>query len=317
MKSVIYFDMDGCIADIKTGYDAAFNRDINKDDSFTVGQFCRQEPHFFRMLPVLEKGKELFDLLKDDYKIVFLTTPMHGMPFCKRDKIEWIRENIGNYDVIFSDNKAEYVLDDQSILIDDMDYNLQPWTESGGTAIKFPGKIDKIIEKIENTFNPPEESKIKQQLKNIIVNTNPSKKQKETGNYKKSEIINFKGLKIRIENPKGSIRTGFSSKGRKWVNRMKHHYGYIIGTEGADADEIDVFIGPELNKSLAFVVNQGFDGKFDEHKIFLGFESAEDVEKAYLSNYEKGWPGLMDIVQTNTKKIRSWIESVDKIGPFK
>jgi len=315
-KKIIYMDMDGVVADFTTGYAAAFNRDVSRDDAFTVKQFCRQEPRLFRMLPILEKGKELFDILKDDYKIIFLTTPMKGMDYCKIDKVEWVRENFGDYDIIFSDNKADYVIDDHSILIDDMDYNLESWIKKGGTGIKFPQKIDKICDIIEETFNPAEEKTLKKQLKEIVVNLNPSEKQKESGNYKKSEIIDFKGLKIRIENPKGSIRTGFSSFGQKWVSRMTCHYGYLIGTEGADFDPIDIFIGPNTNKSLAFVVNQGFNGMFDEHKILIGFENIEEAEKAYYSNYQKGWTGLMSIVQTNTKKLRDWTETRSSKDPY-
>lgn len=315
-KPVIFFDMDGVLVNFVQGYKDAFGRDARVDDSFTIKQFCLQVPHFFRELPINEKGLELFHALKDDYKIVFLTTPMADMEFCKRDKIEWIKENIGNYDVIFSDFKAEHVVDNTSILIDDMDYNLEPWKASGGTAIKYPQKTTKILEIIDSVFNPKEEKTIKDKLKKMVVDTDPSEKQKESGNYKKSEIIDIKGLKIRIENPKGSIRTGFSERGKKWFSRMKQHYGYIIGTEGADFDEIDVFLGDETNRSLAFVVNQGFNGMFDEHKIMLGFPDIESAEAAYFSNYEKGWNGLMSIKQTNTKKLRQWLETRSPKEPF-
>ena len=314
-KPTIYMDMDGVIANFVKGYRDAFNRNAYEDDSFTVNQFCLQVPHFFRMLPINEKGFELFELLKDDYKIVFLTTPMPEMEFCKRDKLEWILENIGEYDVRFSEKKESYVTDSESILIDDMEHNLKAWEESGGTAIKFPQKIDKIISIIEETFNP-DIKKIKKQLENLDVDTNPTEKQKESGNYKKSEIIDFKGLKIKIENPKGSFRTGFNEYGKKWISRMKHHYGYIVGTEGADYDPIDVFIGPHVNKSLAFIVNQEKDGMFDEHKIMLGFEDIDSAEKAYYSNYEKGWDGLESIKQTNTKKLRDWLSNGNLNEPY-
>lgn len=309
-------DLDGVIANFAQGYKEAFNRNAYEDDEFTVKQFCYQIPHFFRILPIHEQGLELFNSLRNNYQIVFLTTPMEGMEYCKRDKIEWVRENLGDYDVLFADNKSLHVVDNQSVLIDDMDYNLEPWKGVGGTAIKFPQKIDKILSIIENVFNPVKDIKrIKKQLTEMDINENPTKSQKLTGIYKKGDV-NFKGLKIKIENPKGSIRWGFDESGKKWINRMNHHYGYITGTEGADFDAVDCFVGPNFNKSLAFVVNQGKDGMFDEHKIMLGFDDIESAEKAYLSNYQKNWDGLMSIIQTNTKKLRDWIQNGNKNEPY-
>jgi 5'(3')-deoxyribonucleotidase len=318
-KPVIYMDMDGVVADFKKGYKDAFGRSTEKDDKndpFTVNKFCLTKPDFFRFLPVIEQGLDLVNYLKDDYKIVFLTTPMKGMESCRRDKVDWMIDNLGEYDIIFSDNKAEMVVSHESILIDDMSYNLEPWKEAGGTAIKFPQKMDKVIDAIEKVFNDKEEiTRIQKQLANMDINANPTMKQKESGIYKKG-TIDFKGLNIKIENPKGSIRWGFDGSGKKWVTKMKCHYGYISGTEGADFDPIDCFIGPHLNKSLVFIVNQGKNGMFDEHKIMLGYETLEEAEKAYLSNYEKGWDGLDSIKQTNTKKLREWLSNGNLNEPF-
>jgi len=97
---------------------------------------------------------------------------------------------------------------------------------------------------------------------------------------------------------------------------MKCHYGYISRTEGADFDPVDVFIGPHLNKSIAFVVNQVKDGAFDEHKIMLGYKTIEEAEKAYFSNYQKNWDGLGSIKQTNTKKLRDWLNNGNLNEPY-
>lgn len=317
-KPVLYFDMDGVVTDFVKGYRDAFGRDAYKDDPFTINQFCLTSPNFFRYLPENEKGMELYDILKDDFKIVFLTTPMQGMKECKRDKIEWLRERFGNdIDVIFSDNKEEYVVDEKSILVDDMKYNLQPWQDAGGTAIDIRTKTDRIIETIQEAIHGTRQvERVKSQLDNMDVDTNPTEKQKESGNYKKG-MIDFKGIKIKIENPKGSIRWGLDGNGIKWINRMHCHYGYIQhGGNAVDGDKIDVFIGPKLNASRAFVVNQVKDGMFDEHKVMLGFDTIEEAEAAYMANYQKGWKGLGSIVQTNTKKIRDWLGSGNFADPF-
>jgi len=317
-KLIIFVDIDNTVADFAKGYRDAFNRDVYKDDPFTVRQYCLQVTHFFRFLPVLGKGRELIELLKDDYKVVFLTTPMPGMIYCRRDKLEWIKEHFGiEYDVIFSDNKADHVEDEQSILIDDMDYNLKPWTEAGGTAINIKEPIDKIFEIIEETLYGKETvAKVKKQLEEMVVNTEPSERQKEIGNYKKGQI-KFKGIDIMIENIPGSIRFGFDECGKKWISKMKNYYGYIKGTEGNDFDPVDCFIGTKLNASKVFVVNQAKSGMFDEVKCMLGFEDMESAKSAYLSNYQKGWEkNIMSIMPTNTKKLRDWLKNGNYKEPF-
>jgi hypothetical protein len=202
-----------------------------------------------------------------------------------------------------------------------MGYNLDPWNDAGGTAIDFlNNNNDKIIKKIEIALGEKEEvDDLMEQLKNLAINLKPSLRQKESGIYKKGHI-DFKGLKIAIENPKGSIRWGLGENGKKWINRLTCHYGYIKngqdGRDGRDGDKVDCFIGPHLNKSLVFVVNQGFDGMFDEHKIMLGFDSMESAENAYLSNYQSGWNGMQSIKQTNTKKLRDWLKEGNILEPF-
>jgi len=317
-KPVLFFDMDGVVADFVSGYKIAFNRDAYADDNFTINNFCMQSPNFFRNLPILERGRNLFNSLKDNYKIIVITTPMNGMVNCKRDKIDWIKDNFGEFDIIFSEKKQDYVVDETSILIDDMTYNLGPWEESGGTAINFmTNKNNKIIEKIEIALGKRDQEKpIDQQIREAVINLFPTDAQKKTGNYKKGDI-EFKKLKIKIENPKGSFRVGFDNSGKKWFSRMNCHYGYIAnGQIGSDQDKIDCFIGPH-NKSIVFIVNQGKEGMFDEHKIMLGFESIEQARDSYLKNYPKGWEkNIMSIEQTNTKKLRKWLTEGNTREPY-
>ena len=74
------------------------------------------------------------------------------------------------------------------------------------------------------------------------VNTDPTDAQKEAGNYKKGHI-SIQGLPITLENPQGSIRSGKDGNGRAWEVTMPAHYGYIKRTEGADGEQVDVYIG--------------------------------------------------------------------------
>lgn len=122
----------------------------------------------------------------------------------------------------------------------------------------------------------------------------PTDAQKKAGNYKMGHV-SIKGMKISIENPKGSYRKYKNENGEIGYNLMKNHYGYFNITKGKDGDAVDVFIGPDIdNFENVFCVDQNLSAKagnhhgvFDETKVMLGFSSIEDAKQAYLSNYSK------------------------------
>lgn len=98
----------------------------------------------------------------------------------------------------------------------------------------------------------------------------------------------FQNLPISIENRKGSIRKGVDPDGSPWEVKMRFPYGYIRGTEGADGDSVDVFVGPDENAPFAYVVhcNDVETNSFDEDKIFLGFNSSKRAKEVFLQHYD-------------------------------
>lgn len=151
----------------------------------------------------------------------------------------------------------------------------------------------------------------------LKVNTNPSEAQKEAGNYKKGHI-KINGFDVTIEQPAGSVRSGKDANGKEWSVTMNNTYGYIRGTESVDGDHIDVFLGPDMNSDMVYVVDQvNTDGSFDEHKVMMGFPSLEDARSAYFSNYEDGWQGLGNITGVALDGFKKWIDSSKrKTKPF-
>ena len=100
----------------------------------------------------------------------------------------------------------------------------------------------------------------------------------------------FRGLPVVIENRKGTYREGTDPDGKPWKVLMHGDYGYIPGTAAAgDKEGLDVFIGDDDSSEFAYVVEQLWDGKFDEYKVVLGCSTLQDAEELYLSNYEPGW----------------------------
>ena len=137
------------------------------------------------------------------------------------------------------------------------------------------------------------------------ANTSPTEKQREAGNYMKGHI-SVKGMRIAIENPKGSKR--YYGDGTKY-NVMNNHYGYFNITKGKDGDAVDVFLGPDIEDfDRVFCIDQlKADGTFDETKVMLGFSSKEEAKDAYMSNYEPDWKGFGDITSVSVKDFKKWL----------
>ena len=139
------------------------------------------------------------------------------------------------------------------------------------------------------------------------VNLNPTEAQKEAGNYQKGHVT-VQGFDITIENPKGSTRSGVDKDGNAWSVTMKNTYGYFKRTNGKDGDQIDVFIGGNPDGGKLYVVDQNNDkGEFDESKVMLGFDSAEEAKAAYMSNYSPGWKGFGSITETTVEDFKKWL----------
>lgn len=92
----------------------------------------------------------------------------------------------------------------------------------------------------------------------------------------------FQGFPIFIENRTGSVR-----KGAGWTQRMSNDYGYIEGTLGVDGDHVDVFLGAVPSAPTAFIIRalSPKTGRYDEDKVFLGFQNGEEARNAFLANY--------------------------------
>lgn len=154
------------------------------------------------------------------------------------------------------------------------------------------------------------------------VNTEPTEAQKEAGNYKKGHV-QVGTFDITIEQPQGSVRKGTDADGKQWESKMNNTYGYIRGAVGVDGDHIDVFLSNDIdgwNGRKVFVVDQyNPDGSFDEHKVMLGFNDADEAKSDYLANYEKGWEDgrRIDVTAVNLEDFEKWIESSKrKTKPF-
>jgi N12 class adenine-specific DNA methylase len=176
----------------------------------------------------------------------------------------------------------------------------------------------------EKSFENEGEAPLSAQIEaaSAKVNTEPTEAQKKAGNYKKGHV-QVGTFDITIEQPQGSVRKGTDANGKQWESKMNNTYGYIRGAVGVDGDHIDVFLSNDIdgwNGRKVFVVDQyNPDGSFDEHKVMLGFNDADEAKGDYLANYGKGWEKgrRIDVSAVNLEDFEKWIASSKrKTKPF-
>lgn len=158
-----------------------------------------------------------------------------------------------------------------------------------------------------NSLNEVTSKDVAEEAKN--ADTNATEKQFKAGNYKKGHLT-IKGMKIAIENAKGSKRYYRDPKtGEKKYNILRDHYGYFNVTKGKDGDGVDVFIGPDIeNVETIYCVDQkNRKGEFDETKVMLGFKSKDAAKEAYFSNYSPDWKGFMYITAVSIPVFKKWL----------
>lgn len=140
---------------------------------------------------------------------------------------------------------------------------------------------------------------------------NPTPAQAEAENYKTGKV-QWNGLTLSIENAKGSVRRKVTPDGETaWEVTMPAHYGRILRTEGADGDHVDFYMGDTPDAASVFAIDQvdAESGKFDEHKLMMGFASAADAKSAYHAGFSdgKGPDRLGGIRKMSVQEVQDWL----------
>lgn len=147
----------------------------------------------------------------------------------------------------------------------------------------------------------------------------PSRRQTHAGNYKKHHM-KLHGFDVAIENPQGSTRKGVSPDGTEWECELPAHYGYVKRTTGADGDHVDIYVGPQEESELVFVVDQkdADTGEFDEHKCIFGALGLTQAKELYLGGFSdgKGESRLGAITPMHVSQFRQWVDAGDMKSPF-
>lgn len=198
--------------------------------------------------------------------------------------------------------------------------------DPGAVAKKLREKVKVFAEALEATRKmaekAPETGQIATSEAQLAsaraeVSPEPSEAQKEAGNYRKGHITIWPNSgyskEVSIETGKGMTRRGEDREGQAWEQVMKSDYGHILGVPGKDGDLMDVFVGPDMDSAAkVFVVNQRDPntGKFDEHKVLVGFSDRAAAKNGYLENYEPGWKGIMSIMEYSPETFHEWTKQL-------
>lgn len=122
----------------------------------------------------------------------------------------------------------------------------------------------------------------------------------------------FAGLPVYIESDVGEERHWKDEAGRDGVTVMRLPYGYIKGTNGADGDEVDCYLGPDEDAPHAFIVHQMAKPDFteyDEDKVFLGLPDLAAAVAAYAQHRDDGTAAIGGVSVVSMGEL---IEFVDR-----
>ena len=135
----------------------------------------------------------------------------------------------------------------------------------------------------------------------------PTEAQAKAGNYRKGKL-RVHGMTVTVETPKGKRRKP------EWP-KLPAHYGYINRTEGKDGDHVDCFVGKHPDCEYAVVIDQlDKRGRFDEHKVMLGYKSKAKAIAAYKAAYDDGRRVGPTTVMTMAQ-FRKWLRDGDTTRP--
>lgn len=168
-KFTVYCDMDGVLCNFEKQFQS-----LDDSKGMTPKQFEKQGGNIY---PIIEKegkefwskmewmpnGRKLWDNIKQ-YNPTILTSPFYSddpkNDLCRKGKIDWCEKNLGIPEdrVIFAGKNEErtdvdhakfYYAANNTILIDDMNYNINPFNAKGGIGLLYlDSNVDEVLQKI-------------------------------------------------------------------------------------------------------------------------------------------------------------------------
>ena len=273
------------------------------------------------------------------------TEPKKKKPATRRNPRQRVEPTIAEEDI-------ELTAEELANAASDMEENVEAFARGRRVEKKREKKPDALPEVVEEEITDPSEPELKPEPEAVAESTptpepevkepeptekaetpaaaevqkeaekaapEPTEAQKESGNYKKGHV-KIGGMDVSIENAKGSERKGKDKGGKEWSVTMPAHYGYVNRTEGADGDQLDVYIGDNPESENVFVVDQvdAESKEFDEHKAMVGFDSQEEAEQAYDQAFDdgKGKDRRQTVTPVTMDEFKAWVKDGETKKPL-
>lgn len=156
-QTIIYFDMDGVIADFNTRYIKQSYIKGNYPSLYDFGKLSKEDKdeikeelftyEFFRNMPPLSKGLELLKYYQKNYPNVVILSAVGSSSHSEEIELakrEWLKEHVGGITAHFV-NKTEdkfnitklYPSFSNHLLVDDRTKAVDPWITKGGIGVLF------------------------------------------------------------------------------------------------------------------------------------------------------------------------------------
>jgi phage-related protein (TIGR01555 family) len=149
---------------------------------------------------------------------------------------------------------------------------------------------------------------------------NVTEAQLRAGNYPKKHL-KVGPMDVSVETPLGSTRQGKDPDGREWSVLMPCDYGYVRRTEGADGDHVDLFLGPDVDSTVVYLIDQvdPDSKKFDEHKAMAWFDSEAKARDFYVRSFSdgRGPDRIGALSPMSMADFRAWLKDGDQTKPYR
>lgn len=156
MKTRLYIDLDGVMADFDKYFLQQFGIESNKLDDPTLWKWINGHGNFFLNLPLCEGAIDFFKSVAHLNPTILTACPKSNYTIAAVQKRQWVYKHLNNDITVIpmmgGKNKCLFMHSPGDVLIDDFEKNCIPWREHGGIAIHHKNFSD-TSKQINSIFN--------------------------------------------------------------------------------------------------------------------------------------------------------------------
>lgn len=139
MKTRLYIDLDGVMADFDKHFFELWGVESSKLDDPTLWKWINEEVNFFLNLPLCEGALDFFKSVEHLNPTILTACPKSNYAISAVQKRRWVYKHLSKdvtvIPMLGGRNKFLFMHAPGDILIDDFEKNCIPWAGHGGIAI--------------------------------------------------------------------------------------------------------------------------------------------------------------------------------------